>query len=141
MLMPSIFNDSFFNDDFFDFPKSLESRYGRSAKEVMKTDVLEDENGYECLVDLPGFTKDDVKISLEDGVMTIEAAKESKNDEDAKNFIRRERYFGKFSRSYYVGEGLNVEDIKAKFENGVLDLYVPKVDASKVETKKYIAIE
>ena len=154
MLMPSIFGENLF-DDFFDdyFPfdtdkelhKAEKKLYGRRAGHVMKTDIKEKDNGYEFEIDLPGFAKDEVKVSLENGYMTIEAAKGLDKDEKEKEtgrYIRRERYSGACERSFYVGEDVKQEDIKAHFEHGMLTLFVPKKEAKPaVETDKYISIE
>ena len=145
MLMPSIFGENLFNDDWMDFgflevDKAL---YGKHAGNVMKTDVKETETGYEVDIDLPGFKKDEINAKLDNGYLTISAAKGLDKDEQDKNgkYIRRERYAGSMSRSFYVGEGVTEEDIKAKYEDGILRLVVPKKDAKAVENKKYIAIE
>lgn len=139
----NLFND-FFEDDFFKRPfGNLESVSGHTG-ELMRTDVKEDENSYELQMSLPGIDKKDIKASLKDGYMTINASTSRSNDEKDENdrYIRRERYQGSVSRSFYVGEAVKEEDIKAKYENGVLTLTVPKkVDESKVEEQKYIAIE
>ena len=154
MLMPSIFGENLF-DDFFDdyFPfdtdkelhKAEKKLYGRRAGHVMKTDIKEKDNGYEFEIDLPGFAKDEVKVSLENGYMTIEAAKGLDKDEKEKETghdIRKERYAGACSRSFYVGEDVEQSDIKAEFKHGILTLFVPKKEAKPaVEQKKTIAIE
>ena len=140
--------DDFFDDYFpFDTDKELHKAekklYGRRAGHVMKTDIKEKDNGYEFEIDLPGFAKDEVKVSLENGYMTIEAAKGLDKDEEDKkgNYIRRERYAGSTSRSFYVGNGVKNEDVHAKFENGVLRLSVPKKAAEEIEADKYVSIE
>ena len=144
MLRPSIFRDNLF-DDFFDFqfPDVDRALYGKHAKNVMKTDVREVADGYEMDIDLPGFKKDEVKIQLNNGYLTVAAqkglAKDEKNDEG--KYIRRERYSGSMSRSFYVGENVTEEDVHAKFEDGILKIAVPKKDKEQVEQKKYIAIE
>ena len=128
-------------DDFFDFPSMPRQQ---QAISVMKTDVREHENGYELDVDLPGIKKEDVKVKLEDGYLTISASTAQNNDEKDKkgNYIRRERFSGSYSRSFYVGEEVNETDIKAKFDNGVLQLSIPKPEAlPKQPESKYIAIE
>ena len=154
MLMPSIFGENLF-DDFFDdyFPfdtdkelhKAEKKLYGRRAGHVMKTDIKEKDNGYEFEIDLPGFAKDEVKVSLENGYMTIEAAKGLDKDETDKKtgkYIRQERYAGSCSRTFYVGEAVEPEDVSAKFENGILQLHILKKEAKKVEKKdNRIAIE
>ena len=145
MLMPSIFGENLFNDDWmnFGFPEVDKALYGKHAGNVMKTDVKETETGYEVDIDLPGFKKDEINAKLEDGYLTISAAKGLDKDEKDKKgkYIRKERYAGSMSRSFYVGEGIIEEDIKAKYEDGILRLVVPKKDAKAVENKKYIAIE
>ncbi len=147
MLLPSIFGDSLL-DDWMDFPRmerpSVEHKlYGTDSARVMKTDVHELDNGYELDVDLPGFKKEDISISLENGYMAISATKAVNNDEkDEKGkLIRKERYSGSMQRSFYIGEDIQEDDIKAKFEDGVLKISVPKEDESKVPEKKTIAIE
>ena len=145
MLMPSIFGENLFNDDWMDFgfPEVDKALYGTHAGHVMKTDVKETDAGYEVDIDLPGFKKDEINAKLENGYLTISAAKGLDKDEKDKKgkYIRRERYAGSMSRSFYVGEGVTEEDIKAKYEDGILRLVVPKKDAKAVENKKYIAIE
>ena len=144
MLMPSIFGENLFDDfmDGFAFP-TANWNYAKNTANVMKTDIKENDKGYELDIDLPGYKKEDVKAELKDGYLTISAyndnTKEEK-DEDGK-YIRKERYTGAVSRSFYVGKYVTEEDIHAKFENGILKLSVPKVDAPKVEENKYISIE
>lgn len=152
MLMPSIFSnnslfDDFFNDSWFDdrdFKDVEKKLYGHRAKNVMNTDVKESENGYELTMDLPGFTKDEVSAQLENGYLTISASKGLDKDEKEKDtgkYIRRERYAGACQRSFYVGDAVSEEDIKASFKHGILKLQIPKKEAKKVENKNYIAIE
>ena len=152
MLLPSIFGENLFDDFFDDVPffdnraeNQIEKKlYGRHAHNVMKTDIKETDDGYELIVDLPGFKKDEIKVSLEDGYLTIEAAKGLDEDEQEKKtgkYIRKERYSGAMSRSFYVGDELKQEDIKAKYEDGILKLSVPKSEPKKVESHKTIAIE
>ena len=109
----------------------------------MKTDIKEKDEGYELVVDLPGFKKDEIEVQLENGYLTISAAKELDKDESDKNgkYLRQERYAGSMSRSFYVGEGITEEDIHGKFENGILKVDIPKAEAKRVEQKKHIAIE
>ncbi len=145
MLMPSIFGENLFNDDWMDFgfPEVDKALYGKHAGNVMKTDVKETDAGYEVDIDLPGFKKDEINAKLENGYLTISAAKGLDKDEQDKNgkYIRRERYAGSMSRSFYVGDGVTQEDIKAKYEDGILRLVVPKKDTKAVENNRYIAIE
>ena len=148
MMMPSIFGENLF-DDWMDFPFEKDffggknPLYGKNAKNMMKTDVRETENGYELDIDLPSFKKDEITAQLKDGYMTISASKGLDKDEKDKEgrYIRRERYAGAMSRSFYVGEGVTEEDIHAKYEDGILKLSVPKKDKKAVEQKKYISIE
>lgn len=152
MLLPSIFGENLFDDFFDDVPffdnraeNQIEKKlYGRHAHNVMKTDIKETDDNYELIVDLPGFKKDEIKVSLEDGYLTIEAAKGLDEDEQEKTgkYIRKERYAGACQRSFYVGDNLTQEDIKGEFKHGILTLNVPKKEAKPaVETNKYIAIE
>ena len=145
MLMPSIFGENLFNDDWMDFgfPEVDKALYGKHANNVMKTDVKETDTGYEVDIDLPGFKKDEINAQLDNGYLTISAAKGLDKDEKDKKgkYIRKERYAGAMSRSFYVGEGITQEDITAKYEDGILRLSVPKKEAKAVENKKYIAIE
>ena len=147
MLLPSIFEENLLNDwmDFprMDFPDIDKKLYGKNASHIMKTDVHENEDGYELDIDLPGFKKDDIKLSLENGYLFISANKEHENDEknEKGKVIRKERYSGSMQRSFYVGDAIEEGDVKAKFEDGVLKLSVPKKDTDKVPEKKYISIE
>ena len=140
MFVPDMFRRNVF-DDFFDFPAAPVRTQTAS---VMKTDVKETENGYELDVDLPGIKKEDVKVKLDDGYLTISAStSDSKDEKDKKgNYSRRERFSGSYSRSFYVGDAVTENDIKAKFENGVLTLGIPKPESlPKPEKTRYIAIE
>ncbi|RHP47202.1 Hsp20/alpha crystallin family protein [Clostridium sp. AF32-12BH] len=153
MLMPSIFGEDMFDDFMRDFPffdenagnKIEKKLYGRHAKNMMKTDIKELEGGYELEMDLPGFTKDEITAELKDGYLTISASKGLDKDEQEKEtgkYIRRERYAGACQRSFYVGEDITEQDIKAEFKHGILKLFVPKKEAKPaVETKKYVTIE
>ena len=148
MLLPSIFGENLF-DDWMDFsfpeiPDVDKTLYGKHAKNMMKTDVKETEKGYEVAVDLPGFKKDEIQLELNDGYLTISAEKGlDKEEKDKKDkYIRRERYAGSMSRSFYVGKDITEEDIKAQFQHGMLTLFVPKKEAKPVvEEKKHITIE
>lgn len=145
MLMPSVYGRDFFDDlmDGFGFPDVNKKLYGRHAKNMMKTDIRETDEGYEVIMDLPGFKKDEIEIQLENGYLTVSAAKGLDKDETDKKgkYICRERYAGEMSRSFYVGEDILDTDIHARFENGILKLDVPKKEAKAVETKKHVAIE
>ena len=155
MLLPSMFGENLF-DDFFgfdDFPfwddreeKKMEKKlYGRRARNLMKTDIKETDKDYEVIIDLPGFKKNEVHASLENGYLTISAEKGLNQDEKEKKsgrYIRKERYAGACQRSFYVGDQLTEEDIKGEFKHGILKLFVPKKDAvPAVEENKYISIE
>ena len=143
MFMPSIFGESLL-DDLFDFNQNhqIENKlYGDKAKNLMKTDVKENDHDFEIFVDLPGFKKEDLKLDLTDGYITISANK-TLDEEDKKKYIRKERFYGSVSRSFYVGDSIKKEDIKAKFDNGVLTLSIPKVEPKEEkEPNNYIAIE
>ena len=150
MYMPSIFGESLFDDmfpfdDSFFAPSKKNPLYGKNASRVMKTDIKETDKGYELVVDLPGFTKDEVKADLENGYLTISAEKGLDKDEQEKEtgrYIRKERYAGACSRSFYVGKEVEKEDIKAEFKHGILTLFVPKKEAKPaVEQKHSISIE
>lgn len=146
MLMPSIFGESLL-DDFmndFSFPSTGIRTYGKEAVNLMRTDVKETPSAYELEIELPGVKKEDVKAELKDGYMTITASTDSKKEEKQENgsYIRRERYTGTCSRRFYVGSEMKQEDIKAKFENGILKVTVPKKEEKPaVETNSYITIE
>jgi HSP20 family molecular chaperone IbpA len=143
MLMPTLFRNDWF-DDFMDgFPTELTRTAGARDNSLMKTDVKENADTFVIDMDLPGFNKEDVKAQVKDGYLVIEAVKNADKedkDEDGK-YIRRERFYGTCKRSFYVGEQVTEEDIKAKFENGVLTLTIPKEAKKEVEAPKYIAIE
>ena len=145
MLMPSIFGENLFDDfmDDFAFPDIDKKLYGKHASHIMKTDVKEKDNTYEVDIDLPGFKKDEIQIQLENGYITVSAAKGLDKDEKDKDgkYIRRERYAGNVSRSFYVGDKVQKEDIHPKFENGILSFTVPKEQNTVEENSHYIAIE
>ncbi len=144
MLLPSIFGENLFDDWMnFSFPDIDKELYGKHAKNMMKTDVKETENGYEVAIDLPGFKKDEIQLELKDGYLTISAAKGLDKDEKDKKdkYIRRERYAGSMSRTFYVGESITEDKIHAKYENGILLLDVPKEEKKAVPEKRYISIE
>lgn len=148
MMLPTIFGENLF-DDFMDdafernFFGGRNPLYGKHSKNLMKTDVKETKTGYELDIDLPGFKKDEISAHLEDGYLTVSAAKGVDKDEkdNEGRYIRRERYSGSMTRSFYVGNAVTEEDIKAKYEDGILSLSIPKKDPKAVEAKKYIAIE
>ena len=146
---PSVFGESLM-DDWFDgfdqmFNRMNKSLYGKRASRLMKTDVTEHDDRYEVDMDLPGFKKEDLKLDLQNGYLTVSASKSLNKDEKEEKsgkLIRQERYSGSMARSFYVGDEMTEEDVKAKFENGVLKLVIPKKEAQKaVEEHKTIAIE
>ncbi len=124
--------DEMFNDSFFH----------KEDNKIMKTDIKEKEDSYIIDIDLPGFDKDNIKIDITDGYLTISAkAEEEKNDKEDEKYVRRERYFGECSRSFYVGDNVDADSVKATFKKGILTLEVPKVKEEKLPEKKYIEIE
>ena len=148
MMFPSVFGENLFDDwmDDFGFRDNFFSGknplYGKHAKNIMKTDVRETDKGYELDVDLPGFKKDEIKLELDNGYLTISAAKgldKDETDKETGKYIRRERYAGNLSRSFYIGD-VKQEDVKAAFKNGILSISVPKEDKKAKEEKKYITI-
>ena len=149
MMMPRIFGENLFDDFMNDFafpafPNVEKKLYGKHARNLMKTDVKDTDTGYEVDVDLAGFKKDEIQIELEKGFLTVTAAKGLDKDEKDKkdNYIRRERYAGSMSRSFYVGEHVTEDDIHPKYENGILSFTVPKEEAKAIEDKKHsISIE
>ena len=147
MYMPSIFGESLFDNMFpFDetfFTEKKDPLYGKNVSRLMKTDVRETEKTYELDIDLPGFKKDEIQIELKDGYLTVSAEKGLDKDEEDKKgkYIRKERYAGALSRTFYLGEEIREEEIKAKFENGILSVSIPKEEEKKVEGPKHISIE
>ena len=148
-MLPSIFGENLF-DDFFQDPVGMmpafpshNPPYGKHGKNLMKTDVRETESTYELDVDLPGFKKDEVQLELKDGYLTISAAKGLDKDEEEKNgrYLRRERYVGQCSRSFYVGKSVEPKDVSAKFEDGILKVTLPKVVQQQLPENHTIAIE
>ena len=152
MLMHDLFGENLF-DDWFGFPdfrelekemdRSQRKLYGHHANHLMKTDVHEMDDHYEVDIDLPGFKKEEIQLELNNGYLTVNAAKGLDEDDKSKKgrVIRKERYMGSMERSFYVGDELTEEDIKAKFEHGVLSLTVPKKETPKLPEKKTIMIE
>ena len=148
MLTPlnSIFGESLFDDIFGDFTRPANNlvRYNAPAPSVMKTDIKESDAGYELEIDLPGYRKENVKAELKEGYLTIsaESRQENSQKDDAGKYIRRERYYGTCSRSFYVGDEVTEQDIKARFEDGILKVAIPKKEARPaVEESRFIAIE
>ncbi len=148
MLTPSIFEENFI-DDLFGFPEMKElsnmekKLYGRRANRMMKTDIRENDENYEVSIDLPGFKKDEITVELKDGYVTITAAKGLDKDENNKKgkLIRQERYAGSMTRSFFIGENVQKEDIEATYRHGVLQLTIPKKAMENKTEKNLIAIE
>ncbi len=145
--LPAVFGENLldmfddFDRDFMrGFGRPEHVLYGKNASRMMKTDVKETDEGYEVDVDLPGFNKDEIKLELNNGYLTISTEK-SLNKENKGKMLRQERYVGTMQRSFYVGSSITEEDIKAKYENGVLNLKLPKKDVRKVPEKRQILIE
>ncbi|MBP3720161.1 MAG: Hsp20/alpha crystallin family protein [Clostridia bacterium] len=148
--LPTLFGENLmdvfedFDRDFFRGMRMPEHvLYGKNAPHMMKTDVRETDTGYEIEMDLPGLKKDEISIELRNGTLTVSTRKslEKKDEEKSGKLLRQERYSGSMSRSFYVGEHITEEDVKARFEDGVLHLTLPKKDAKKAEEKKTILIE
>ena len=146
-MLPSIFGenlfDDFFTDGFMPIPvwNGRSPLYGKHAKNLMKTDVRETDTGYEVDIDLPGFKKDEIKVDLKDGYLTVSAAKgldRDKQDKDGK-YIRQERYAGACSRSFYVGD-VESTDVSAKYEDGILKISLPKHVKKELPSSTTIAI-
>ena len=147
-MLPSIFGENLFDDFFSDpfemmMPQSRNPLYGKHAKNLMKTDVRETENSFEVDMDLPGFKKDEVNLELKDGYLTVSADKALDKDEkdNEGRYIRQERWSGSCSRSFYVGDAVKPEDVRAKFENGILQIALPKQEQKKLPSTTAIAIE
>ncbi len=153
-MLPRVFGENLF-DDWFDFPdfrnferdmqrnmRDLDRKlYGRHASREMKTDVHEHDDHYEMRIDLPGFKKEQITLTLENGYLTVAAEKGVETENNGK-LIRQERYSGEMARSFYVGEDITEDEIKAKYEHGVLSLEIPKKEAKlKLPEKKTILIE
>ena len=148
MLYPKLFNDDIF-DDFFDFPgfrtagDAERKLYGKHATGLMKTDIRDKDGNYELDIDLPGFKKDEISLTLDNGYLTVGACKMLNEEEkdDKGKLLRQERYSGAMQRSFYVGEGIDENDVKARFEDGVLRLSFPKEKEPEIPEKKTIMIE
>ena len=148
--LPTVFGENLmdvfddFDRNFFrDFRNIDHTLYGKHARNMMKTDVKETDEGYEVDIDLPGFKKDEIQLELNNGYLTISAEKSLEKDGENKKgkMLRQERYAGVMQRSFYVGEHITEEDVKASYESGVLHLMIPKKEAPKVPEKKTIQIE
>lgn len=148
-MLPSIFGENLFDDmwdDVFDSMTGFNRHnplYGKHCKNIMKTDVRETDSSYELDIDLPGFKKDEVKVDLKNGYMTISAAKCLDKESEKKNerYIRKERYSGQMTRSFYVGEDIEPKDVSAKFEDGILKVSLPKKEHKGLPQSSSISIE
>ncbi len=146
MMMPSIFRENLFDNfmEGFGFPDIDKVLYGKNTSNLMKTDVQETDTDYVVDIDLPGFKKEDIQMQLDNGYLTVNAAKNLQRDEKNENgnYVRRERYAGSMSRSFYVGDHVKEEDIHPRYENGILTFHIPREQPAAVEEKKhYISIE
>ncbi|MDD5953143.1 MAG: Hsp20/alpha crystallin family protein [Oscillospiraceae bacterium] len=145
MMVPSIWGKNLFDSFMDDFAYPEVDKAAKHANNLMKTDVKETDTTYEVDIDLPGFKKDEIKMQLQDGYLTIAAQRNVEKDDKNKDgkYIRRERFSGSVSRSFYVGEDVKQEDIHAKYENGILSFTLPKQEQRKAieEKNHYIAIE
>ena len=154
MFMPALFDT---NNMLSDFNRALRSYsdflwdedidkklYGKNARNIMKTDVKDSGDHYDVAIDLPGFKKDEISVSVDNGYLTVSAEKgqeKEEKEEKSGRYIRRERCAGSVSRSYYVGSSVKPEDVKAKFEDGILALQVAKKEEKEEEKKALIKIE
>jgi HSP20 family molecular chaperone IbpA len=131
-------NDFLYFDNFFDgfFTRPM----SKTNNSCMKTDIQELENGYSLDIDVPGYGKEEIKISLDNGYLTVEANQDEVKEEEKGHYLRRERFLGSLARSFYVGEGIAQSDIKASYDKGILKLFIPK-QGTNVKEKKYISIE
>lgn len=144
----TFFGDPWFNDPWFDdrdIQKAQKKLYGHNEKKLMLTDIKESDKGYELEMDLPGFKKEEIKASIENGYLIISAEKGLEKDEkesEGKKYICRERYTGSCQRAFYVGDDIEKDDIKASFKHGILHLDIPKKQPKpQVEENKFISIE
>ena len=138
-MLPSIFGENLF-DDFMDFPFRTTRSY-QNAHGLMQTDIRETKDGYELDVDLPGFDKKDINLELKDGYLTIKASRNEEKEDKKHHYLRKERFTGSCSRSFYVGDSVKEEDVHAKFDNGILKLSFPKEEPKQLSGGSNIAIE
>lgn len=148
MMLPSILGESLFDNflDDFAFPtfqNAEKTLYGKNGRNLMKTDVRETNDGYSVDIDLPGFKKEEIQMHLMKGYLVVNAAKNMDKDEkdDTGKYVRRERYSGSMSRSFYVGDGVTEDDIHPRYENGILSFCLPKKDKKAAEQPKRISIQ
>ena len=136
MLLPRMINKSLF-DDFF-----TDTMFNSNTTNVMSTDIIEKDNGYLLDMEVPGFNKEDLKLELKDGYLTISAEHKTTNDEKDNDghIIRQERYYRSSKRSFYIGEQIEKQDIKAKYDKGILSIFVPKKEVKQIENNQTIEI-
>jgi len=123
--------DNFFDDDFFT----------KKERNLMKTDILEKKDHYEIAMDLPGFNKENIDMSLKNGYLEIHAKMEQNENQEEEKYLRQERFYGECSRSFYVGDRITEEDIQAEFKEGILKVEIPKKEEIEEETRKQIEIK
>ena len=145
-MLPTVFGENLFDDFFDDSFGMMNARnplYGKHARNLMKTDIRETDTNYELAIDLPGFKKDEIHLALDHGYLTISAEKSMEKDKENEKgkMLRQERYSGVMQRSFYIGDHLSEEDVKASYESGVLHIRFPKKEALKAPEKKTILIE
>lgn len=145
-MLPTVFGENLFDDFFDDSFGMMNARnplYGKHARNLMKTDIRETDTNYELAIDLPGFKKDEIHLALDHGYLTISAEKSMEKDKENEKgkMLRQERYSGVMQRSFYIGDHLSEEDVKASYESGVLHIKFPKKEALKAPEKKTILIE
>lgn len=144
MMMPSIFGENLFDDFFDSVSRPIKAFRQAPIPQVMRTDVKESSKGFTLDIDLPGYKKEDISAELKDGYLTVSAktSEEHEDKDEDGTYIRKERTFGSCSRSFFVGEEIEETEIKAKFEDGILKVFVPKKEPQpQVEQRKYISIE
>ena len=144
MMMPSIFGENLFDDFFENVPNPIKAVRQMTIPQVMRTDIKESDKGFTLDIDLPGYKKEDISAELKDGYLTVSAKTNEEHEEkdDKGTYIRKERTFGSCSRSFYIGEEIEENEVKAKFEDGILKMFVPKKEVTpQVEERKYISIE
>ena len=144
MLMPSIFGENLFDDFFESVPNPIKAVRQITVPQVMRTDIKENDKGFTLSIDLPGYKKEDITAEIKDGYLSVSAktSEEHEEKDDEGVYIKRERTFGSCSRNFYIGEEIEETEVKAKFEDGILKVFVPKKEvAPQVEERKYISIE
>ena len=147
MMMHNYLGDNLFDEDWADTPLMREyfgkgnPLYGKHAKHLLRTDVRETEDAIEADIDLPGFKKDEIQVHLENGYLTVSAEKHADKQAGKGKYLRQERYSGTVSRTFYVGDALKPDDVKAKYEDGVLVVSLSKKAPEAIEQRSQIAIE